>query len=137
MSAKSLNITTATAALIAAASAAGFTLDNDKARELVKTNNIKSNKRVAETVATLGKKKATRRIRSERVIEAGPRGFRVDSKAWLDSVKKAEGIAVHPSNINKLKFHAKALGVSSAGTDQVALCKSIVDAGLVVPVAAE
>ena len=135
--ASSLNIATATAALIAAAGALGKTLTEAEAKALVKTENIKSNKRVNEVAAKVAKPKATRRIRSERVIEAGPRGFRFTSKAWLDSVKQAAGIAVHPSNINKLKAHAKALHVSSAGTDMAAICKLIVDAGLTVPEAAE
>jgi hypothetical protein len=120
---KSLNIATATAALIAAAAEAGHTLTETKARELVKTNKIASNKRVAEAVEALGKKK-TRRIRSERIIEAGPRGFRVDSKAWLDSIRSVEGIAVHPSNLPKLRFHAEQLGVKMTD-DQVALAKAV------------
>ena len=137
MASSALNITTATSALIAAAAALGVTLTNDEAKALVKTNNIKSTKRVNEVAAKVAKPKAPRRIRSERVIEAGPRGFRFTSKAWLDAVSAASGIAVHPSNINKLKAHAKAIGVSSAGTDMTAMCKLISDAGLTPPVAAE
>jgi hypothetical protein len=125
-----LNITTATAALIVAASAAGHQLVEVNARELIKTHNALSTKRIAEIVETLNKPKATRRIRSERVIEAGTRGFNISSKVWLESVRTATGISVHPSNINKLKAHAKAIGVSSAGTDQVAICQLIVEAGL-------
>ena len=135
--ASSLNIATATAALIVAAANLGKTLTEDEARALVKTHNVKSNKRVLEVAEKAAKPKATRRIRSERVISAGPRGFRFTSKAWLDSVKAAEGIAVHPSNINKLKAHAKAMGVSAAGNDMVAMAKLITEAGLTPPEAAE
>lgn len=118
----SLSITAAVAALVAAASAAGHTITEDKAREMVKANSIKSMKRVTEAVASLSK---PRRIRSERIIEAGPRGFRFDSKAWLSSVRTQSGIAVHPSNLPKLKAHAKSVGVSAAGTDSVAIAALI------------
>lgn len=129
---KSLSIAAAATALIAACSALGKEITEDQARAAVKTGNVKSMKRVNETAEKLAKPK-TRRIRSERVIEAGPRGFRFTSKSWLDSVQAASGIAVHPSNINKLKAHAKAMNVSSAGTDMEAMCKLIVDAGLTPP----
>lgn len=126
---KTLSIAAATQAVLTAALAAGHTITEDKARDLVKTANAKSMKRVNEIVEGLSKKQ-TRRIRSTRVIEAGKRGFNVKSKVWLDSVKAADGIATHPSNLPKLKYHAKAMGVSSAGTDMKALCEAIAAAGL-------
>jgi hypothetical protein len=58
--------------------------------------------------------KTVQTVRSTRVIEAGPRGFRF-GKTWTKLVKKQEGIAVHPTYLLKLKAHAKAVGVSSEG----------------------
>ena len=67
------------------------------------------------------------RIRSERRIEAGPRGFRFGEK-WIESVKSGTGVAVHPTYLAKLKAHAKAVGVSSAGKDPVALAALVASA---------
>lgn len=122
---KSLNIAQATSALVAAALAAGHTITEDKARELVKTNKIASNKRIAEAVEQLAKPKRQGRIRTERVIEAGPRGFTFKSKVWQEAVASASGIALHPFFLPKLKAHAKSVNVSSAGTDAAAICAAI------------
>jgi hypothetical protein len=63
-------------------------------------------------------------VRSERVLAAGPRGFRF-GKAWTKAVKSIGGIAVHPVYLQKLKAHAKAVGVSAAGKDPVAICQRV------------
>ena len=121
-SSKSLTVAAAVAALMAAAKTAGHPLTQDAATELVRKNSIKSMKRVNETAAGLGR---TPRYRSERVIEQGKRGFNFTSPVWQDSIRTQTGIAVHPSNVNKLKQHAKEAGVSSAGNDRVAIAKAI------------
>jgi hypothetical protein len=56
-------------------------------------------------------------IRSERVIEAGPRGFRF-GETWNTAVKSQSGIAIHPTYFLKLKAQAKELGVSAAGKQE-------------------
>lgn len=66
----------------------------------------------------------THNYRSERRIEPGPRGFRFSEK-WIESVKNLDGVAVHPTNIAKLKAHAKELGVSAAGKDPLAIAQNI------------
>lgn len=68
--------------------------------------------------------KTVKNVRSTRVIEAGPRGFRF-SKAWTKAVKQCAGIAVHPVYLQKLKAHAKEVGVSAAGKDPVAICQRV------------
>lgn len=64
-------------------------------------------------------------VRSERVIEAGPRGFRF-GKAWTKAVKQQAGIAVHPVYFEKLKAHAKEVGIKgNLGKDPAALCQRV------------
>jgi len=63
-------------------------------------------------------------VRSTRVIEPGPRGFRF-GKTWTKHVKQQAGMAVHPAYLPKLKAHAKEVGVSAAGKDPVAIAKRV------------
>jgi hypothetical protein len=63
-------------------------------------------------------------VRSTRIVEAGPRGWRF-GKTWNQLVKKQQGIAVHPAFINKLKAHAKVVGVSAAGKDPRVIAERI------------
>lgn len=62
------------------------------------------------------------RIRSERIIEVGPRGFRF-GPTWCKAVKSQSGIAAHPTYLPKLKAHAKELGVSAAGKQEDILAR--------------
>jgi hypothetical protein len=109
------------AQLLQAARDAGATGTDESIKKKINEAKAKSFKRVKELFA---KASAPRRIRSERVIEAGPRGFRF-GKVWNDSVKAGSGIAVHPTYLAKLKAHAKAVGVSSAGSDAAAIAAEV------------
>lgn len=94
---------------------------------MAKTTNAKTaSKKTAKKVAAPAAARPSR-IRSERRIEAGPRGFRFGEK-WIESVKSGTGVAVHPTYLAKLKAHAKAVGVSSAGKDPVALAALVASA---------
>lgn len=98
---------------------------------MAKTTNAKTaSKKTAKTAKKVAAPAAAARpsrIRSERRIEAGPRGFRFGEK-WIESVKSGTGVAVHPTYLAKLKAHAKAVGVSSAGKDPVALAALVASA---------
>ena len=58
-------------------------------------------------------KAATLRVRKAGAVRAkGPRGFKVDSPAWLRSIADRKGIALSPSNLPKLLDTASVKGVS-------------------------
>jgi hypothetical protein len=76
------------------------------------------------TASKTSKIRTVQNVRSTRVIEAGPRGFRF-GKAWTKQVKAVAGMAVHPTYLPKLKAHAKAVGVSAAGKDPVAIATRV------------
>lgn len=123
------------AQLVAAALVAAPSVTAEFAKELINSNKLRSFKRVTETFAELEvkatpakkakepKAKAPARIRSERIIEAGPRGFRF-GEVWNMSVKAGTGVALNPSNINKLKAHAATLGLSTKG-DAAAMAAAV------------
>jgi hypothetical protein len=75
----------------------------------------KSTRSAGKTAAKVASRKG--QIRSERVVEAGPRGFRF-GPTWCKAVKSKTGIAAHPTYLPKLKAHAKELGVSAAGKQE-------------------
>jgi hypothetical protein len=142
---KVLNISAATAALIAAVKEVKeFDLDETRAEQLVREHNIKSQKKAEEVAQTVRRPSANKgRIRTERVIEPGPRGFRFHGK-WNESVASGEGIALHPFYWPKLKAHAAAFDIKVAPAKKYdaemakELCEKIVKAGgPEVPVAEE
>ena len=58
-------------------------------------------------------KAATLRVRKAGAIRAkGPRGFKIDSPAWLRSIAAGKGIALSPSNLPKLLDTADAKGIT-------------------------
>lgn len=90
-----------------------------------------STKTARKSTRTAAKKTAAKRvspnkgvIRSERVIEAGPRGFRF-GPTWNKAVKSQSGIAIHPTYLPKLQAQAKELGIKNPGKDPVALCAKV------------
>lgn len=102
--------------LVAAASAiVGKSMDETAIRATLKAENVKSQKRIVEVFTPLATP-TQHRYRSERIIEAGPRGFRFSDK-WKESVKSGSGIAVHPSNLPKLMQHADSVGVLANVTE--------------------
>ena len=82
-----------------------------------KTRTARSARKTAgsKTAAKVSSRKG--QIRSERVIEAGPRGFRF-GPTWNKAVKSKSGIAIHPTYLPKLKAQAKELGVSATGKQE-------------------
>lgn len=72
--------------------------------------------------------KAPKEPKVQTVRNKGPRGFRVDSPAWLKSISEGKGIAASPANFPKLKDTADVHGVSAEGLDQPELLKAISEA---------
>lgn len=103
------------AQIVAAALVAAPHMDEAAVRAVIKEQNIRSLGK-AKTVFEAMKPAASSRkgrIRSTRIIEAGPRGFRFnkESNPWNESIKAGAGIAVHPAYQLKLKAHAEFAGV--------------------------
>ena len=119
------------AQLVAAAVAIVPSFTEDQAKKLINENKARSFKKITELFTPLipvevkvEKKEKIARIRTVRTVTPGPRGFRFGDK-WMDSVRSATGIAVHPTHFNKLKAQASALGISADGVDAVSLAKAI------------
>lgn len=117
--------------LVAAAVAIVPSFTEDQAKKLINENKARSFKKITELFTPLipvevkvEKKEKIARIRTVRTVTPGPRGFRFGDK-WMDSVRSATGIAVHPTHFNKLKAQASALGISADGVDAVSLAKAI------------
>lgn len=124
-------------ALVAAAVAIVPSFTEDQAKKLINEHKARSFKKITELFTPLipvevkaekkVKTEKSARIRTVRTVTPGPRGFRFGDK-WMDSVRSATGIAVHPTHFNKLKAQASALGIPADGVDAVSLAKAIAKA---------
>ena len=115
------------AQIVTAALAAAPHMDEAAVRVVIKEQNIRSIGKATNVFSAMKPASSRKgRIRSTRIIEAGPRGFRFnsDSNPWNESIKAAAGIAVHPAYQLKLKAHAEFVGVKYT-TDAVATAKAI------------
>ena len=64
--------------------------------------------------------------REQTIRNRGPRGFRVDSPAWMKSVNECKGIATLVANFPKLKDTASVYGVAMEDIDRMSQAELIV-----------
>ena len=69
--------------------------------------------------------KAPREPKPQTIRNKGPRGFRVDSPAWVKSIMECKGIALLPANLPKLLDTAEVHGVDHTGKTSAEIAKMI------------
>jgi alpha-D-ribose 1-methylphosphonate 5-triphosphate synthase subunit PhnH len=89
------------------------TITEDKAETEVAITEVKAEEAIAEfTEKSKGAKlKIAKSMRTVKVHEKGPRGFRF-GPVWMSSIKEGKGIALSPANMPKLLDTAAHFGVS-------------------------